>query len=108
MSRAQAARRRRFLVAATGLLCAVAWWPVRGQSPAPASEVLVFAAASLQTALDGLAEPVRRATGVTMRVSFASTSTLAKQIESGAPAGLFLAADLDWMEYLSARRLIRP
>ena len=69
--------------------------------------VLVFAAASLQDALDDLATPVLEATGVRMRMSYAGSSALARQIESGAPAGLFISADLDWMNYLADRKLIR-
>lgn len=70
-------------------------------------DVLVFAAASLQNALDELAAPALKATGVRMRVSYAASSALARQIESGAPAGLFISADLDWMNYLANRKLIR-
>ena len=69
--------------------------------------VLVFAAASLQNVLDDLAAPVLKATGVRMRMSYAASSALARQIESGAPAGLFISADLDWMNYLADRKLIR-
>jgi molybdate transport system substrate-binding protein len=72
------------------------------------SDVLVFAAASLQTALDELADPVARATGARITVSYAASSALARQIENGAPAGIFISADLDWMDYLAARKLIRP
>jgi molybdate transport system substrate-binding protein len=71
------------------------------------ADVLVFAAASLQTALDELVDPVQRATGVHMRVSYAASSALARQIESGAPVELFISADLDWMDYLEGRHLIR-
>ena len=71
-------------------------------------DVLVFAAASLQNALDELAPPVLKATGARMRMSYAASSALARQIESGAPAGLFISADLDWMNYLADRKLIRP
>jgi molybdate transport system substrate-binding protein len=70
-------------------------------------DVLVFAAASLQTALDDLAAPVQKATGVRMRMSYAASSALARQIESGAPAGVFISADLDWMNYLADRKLVR-
>lgn len=80
-----------------------------GQQPtaAAADRVLVFAAASLQTAFDALAAPVARATGVTMTMSYAASSALARQIEQGAPADLFVSADLDWMDELTSRRLIR-
>ena len=73
-----------------------------------AKDVLVFAAASLQGALDELAGPVERATGARIRVSYAASSALARQIENGAPAEIFISADLDWMDYLAARTLIRP
>jgi molybdate transport system substrate-binding protein len=72
-----------------------------------AADVLVFAAASLQTVLDELAAPAQKATGARMRMSYAASSALARQIENGAPAGLFISADLDWMDYLSERRLVR-
>jgi len=70
-------------------------------------DVLVFAAASLQTALDDLVAPAQRAVGVKFRVSYAASSALARQIESGAPAHIFLSADLDWMDYLADKKLIR-
>lgn len=70
--------------------------------------VLVFAAASLKTALDDVAEHWQRETGKKVTISYAATSALARQIEQGAPADLFLSADLDWMDYLAARNLIKP
>ncbi|MEO7189548.1 MAG: molybdate ABC transporter substrate-binding protein [Vicinamibacterales bacterium] len=78
-----------------------------GQAPATAPGVLIFAAASLQTALDELAPAMERTTGRRVRTSYAASSALARQIESGAPADLFISADLDWMDYLAARKLIR-
>jgi molybdate transport system substrate-binding protein len=80
----------------------------RGASiAAPASDVLVFAAASLQTALDALTAPAERATGVHMRISYAASSALARQLESGAPADLFVSADVDWMNEVATRHLVR-
>ncbi len=70
-------------------------------------DVLILAASSLQTALDELAGPVERATGARMRMSYAASSALARQIENGAPADIFISADLDWMNYLADRKLIR-
>src|SRR5438876_2778287 len=70
--------------------------------------VLLFAAASLKNALDAIADDWRRETGKRATISYAASSTLAKQIESGAPADLFLSADRDWMDYLEQRRLIDP
>jgi len=81
-----------------GLLCAFAV-----SIPASAQSLLVFAAASLKNALDDVAalsssKPV---------ISYGASSALAKQIESGAPAQIFISADLDWMDYLEQRRLLR-
>jgi molybdate transport system substrate-binding protein len=78
-------------------------------APAPKQrEVLIFAAASLQTALDDIATQYQRETGKHVSISFAASSTLAKQIENGAPAGIFISADSDWMDYLAMRNLIQP
>ena len=70
--------------------------------------VLVFAAASLKTALDLIAAQWRSETGKAATISYAASSTLAKQIENGAPAELFISADEDWMDYLQGRNLIDP
>src|SRR5207237_4856256 len=70
--------------------------------------VLVFAAASLKNALDAIADDWRRETGKHATISYAASSTLAKQIENGAPADLFISADQDWMDYLQQRKLIDP
>lgn len=75
---------------------------------AQAADVTVFAAASLKNALDAVAADFRRETGKSVAVSYAASSALARQIEQGAPADLFISADLDWMDYLQARGLIRP
>lgn len=81
-------------------------------APVPASahsgNVLVFAAASLKEALDGAAAQWRKETGKTAVISYAASSALARQIEQGAPAQIFISADLDWMEYLAQRNLIKP
>ena len=69
--------------------------------------VIVFAAASLKTALDELIPPIQKATGVAIKPSYAATSALARQIEQGAPADLFISADLEWMDYVDTRGLIR-
>jgi molybdate transport system substrate-binding protein len=81
----------------------VAWTP-----PAQERPVLVFAAASLKTALDALVEPAHQATDFTVRVSYAATSALARQIEEGAPADLFISADVEWMDYVESNGLLRP
>lgn len=68
----------------------------------------VFAAASMKTALDGIAAAWAAETGKTPPIVYASSSVLAKQIEQGAPADVFISADLTWMDYLDKAKLIRP
>jgi molybdate transport system substrate-binding protein len=80
-------------------------------SPAPAQrekspELLVFAAASLTNVLGELARDWEKNSGVPAKLSFAASSALARQIEAGAEAHVFVAADQDWMDYLVARNLI--
>jgi molybdate transport system substrate-binding protein len=70
--------------------------------------VIVFAAASLKNALDAIDEEWRRETEKSVTAAYAASSTLAKQIENGAPADLFISADPEWMDYLEQRKLIRP
>lgn len=62
--------------------------------------VTIFAAASLKNALDAVIASARRATGISAVVSYGASSTLAKQIEAGAPAQIFISADQDWMDHL--------
>jgi molybdate transport system substrate-binding protein len=66
--------------------------------------VLVFAAASLRNALD----EVNAATASRVTVSYAASSALARQIEAGAPAQVFISADIEWMDYLEKRALLQP
>jgi len=77
-------------------------------SAAAANDVVVFAAASLKNALDDASAAYATDTGVKALISYAASSTLAKQVESGAPADIFISADLDWMDYLQKRNLIKP
>ncbi len=71
-------------------------------------QITVFAAASLKNALDDTGAAFTTATGVKVVASYAASSALAKQIEQGAPADVFISADLQWMDYVAARKLIRP
>ena len=73
-----------------------------------AEKMVVFAAASLKNALDAVNETWQAETGRRATISYAASSALARQIEQGAPADIFISADLDWMEYLSERQLIVP
>jgi molybdate transport system substrate-binding protein len=68
----------------------------------------VFAAASLKNALDAVAADWKEQTGHEAVISFAATSALAKQIEQGAEADVFISADLAWMDYVAERQLIDP
>jgi molybdate transport system substrate-binding protein len=94
---------RRFAAAAFGAL--LAFGPIQA---ANAQDVLVFAAASLTNALDQAVRLFEQRGGTGTKISYAASSTLAKQIEAGAPADVFISADLDWMDYLEQRHLIKP
>jgi molybdate transport system substrate-binding protein len=73
------------------------------------NEMVVFAAASLKNALDEIATTWAKDTGKPMpKISYAASSALAKQIEQGAPADMFISADLDWMDYVAGKNLIKP
>jgi molybdate transport system substrate-binding protein len=65
-----------------------------------AADILVVAAASLTNALGDIAKTYQAKNGVKVKTSFASSSVLAKQIENGLPADVFVSADLKWMDYL--------
>jgi molybdate transport system substrate-binding protein len=73
---------------------------------AETKELTVFAAASLTNAMQDIGKAYEARTGVAVKFSFASSSAIAKQIESGAPADLFISADTEWMDYLQQRGLI--
>ena len=75
-------------------------------SAARADEVTVFAAASTTNALTEIGRMFTAKTGNPVRSSFASSSTLAKQVEQGAPANVFVSADTKWMDYLAAHKLV--
>jgi molybdate transport system substrate-binding protein len=85
------------LLAATGACVAQA---------ADTTPVTVFAAASLKESMDQAAALYQKTTGTPITVSYAASSALAKQIEQGAPADVFISADLEWMDYLQQRTLI--
>lgn len=80
------------------LLALLACTAARAEEP-----VRVFAAASLTNALNDVAVQWRRTGHPQPRLAFGATSTLAKQLEAGAPADLFASADVKWMEYLDQR-----
>ena len=92
--------------AATLLL--LAWAAPNDPAKAQSGDVVVFAAASLKNALDAVNAQWTKETGKKAVISYAASSALAKQIEQGAPAQMFISADLDWMDYLAAKSLIKP
>ncbi len=82
-----------------GLAAALLALPLAWAIPARAGEpVVVFAAASLKNALDDASALWSRQSGQTARLSYAGSNALAKQIEAGAPADLFISADEAWMD----------
>lgn len=68
----------------------------------------MFAAASLKNALDEVLLFYEQAKTLQVRVSYAASSALARQVERGAPADLFISADLEWMDYLDRKGLVAP
>jgi molybdate transport system substrate-binding protein len=77
-------------------------------SPATAEDktLTVFAAASMKNALDDIDAAFTAKTGIKVAASYAASSTLAKQIEQGAPADVFVSADTDWMDYAIGKKNI--
>ncbi|MCE5973465.1 molybdate ABC transporter substrate-binding protein [Sinirhodobacter sp. WL0062] len=69
---------------------------------ARADEVLVFAAASMQTALDEIAQEWHSETGHTATLAYGGSAKLAQQIAAGAPADLYISASTQWMDSLQA------
>ena len=99
---------RRALVTLTaGALIATLGVVPAGAQPS-AAPVTVFAAASLKNAMDDVIAAFTARTHVPARASYGASSALAKQIEQGAPADVFVSADVDWMDYLAKRSLIAP
>lgn len=88
------------------MLLAVASWSV--QTSALAKEpMVVFAAASLKNALDEIITSWRANKGGESVVSYAASSALAQQIAQGAPADIFISANVEWMDFLADKALLR-
>ena len=96
---------RRLVLAA--LVAAVAI--VSASQPAPTQEksITVFAAASMKNALDDVDAAFAKQSGVNVVASYAASSALMKQIEQGAPADVYLSANIKWMDYGAQRHLIK-
>ena len=91
-----------------GLVLATALALAGPGAHAEASGPTVFAAASMKTALDAIAAAWKAKTGKNVVVSYGSSGTLAKQIEAGAPADLFISADQKWMDVLAKDGALMP
>jgi molybdate transport system substrate-binding protein len=96
---------RRHLVLLAALLALSA--PTAGRALAQQRPLVVFAAASTKNALDAVSTAFQYKTGIKVVASYAASSALVKQIAQGAPADLYLSADLDWMDYASQHKLIQ-
>jgi molybdate transport system substrate-binding protein len=92
----------RVFIASILLLLLGSTWSV--PASAQDAKLIVFAAASL----DEVNAAYQRETGQETATSYAASSTLAKQIEAAAPADIFISADLDWIDYLAKKNLIKP
>lgn len=92
----------RFSVGAATVAAALAC----GTAPAAAEEVVVFAAASMKTALDAVAADFRAGTGNTVTISYAGSNALARQIIEGAPADIFISAATNWMDEVEKAGLV--
>jgi molybdate transport system substrate-binding protein len=90
------------ILAAFVIICGATLSPVLAQD----KSLTVFAAASMKNALDDVDAAFTAKTGVKVAASYAASSTLAKQIEQGAPADIFLSADTDWMDYATGKKNI--
>ena len=84
----------------------VAVWLAAG--PALADTVLVFAAQSMAEAIAAAGARFSEETGTEVVVSLGASSTMARQIEAGAPAHLFISANRQWIDYLEERQAVRP
>ncbi|TCR62240.1 molybdate transport system substrate-binding protein [Bosea sp. BK604] len=99
--------RRQVLGFATAFLMGMA--SLSGAAQAQSKELVIFAAASLKNALDEAAAGwVKESGKPAPKISYAASNALAKQLEQGAPADIFMSADLDWMDYAASKNLIKP
>jgi molybdate transport system substrate-binding protein len=96
---------KKLVLAALAAAVVIAGMPTFGM--AQEKTITVFAAASMKNALDDVDAIFTKQSGVNVVASYAASSALMKQIEQGAPADVFLSADVDWMDYGAKRNLIK-
>src|ERR1700678_2304385 len=95
------------LIAIWAAVFALSCAPSGYAAEAGTTTLTVFGAASLTNVLQDLGDAFTKETSIAVKFSFAASSTLARQIENGAPADIFMSADTDWMDYLQTRHLIQ-
>jgi molybdate transport system substrate-binding protein len=95
------------LIAVLLAVCVFAFAPSGHAAEPDRVTLTVFGAASLTNVLQDLGDAFTKETSIAVKFSFAASSTLAKQIENGAPADIFMSADADWMDYLQSHHLIQ-
>ena len=96
------------MVRLAGVFIAIAILCGLSASPAPAQDksITIFAAASMKNALDEIDAAFTAKTGIKTIASYAASSMLAKQIEQGAPADIFISADTDWMDFAIDKKVV--
>lgn len=102
-------RLQKNLLASALIVCALFSGFVTGikvASAADANRITIYAAASLKNALDDVIAALQAETGISATAVYAGSSALARQIEAGAPADIFISADENWMDYLAGKNLI--
>jgi molybdate transport system substrate-binding protein len=88
--------------------CLLVGLSLAASSGALAQDVRVSAAASMSNVVDELAKVWKADGGGTVVASYGASSALARQIENGAPADVFISADLEWMDYVQNKKLVDP
>src|SRR3989304_3495328 len=102
----------RFLLLLLGIANIVGWWHRAASRQAGGAggrsdrKVVLFAAASTTSALEEISRRFRREHGIVVEANYASSSTLAQQIENGAGADVFVSANENWADYLEGVGLV--
>lgn len=100
-------KRRHLLRAALSALALTLALPLTSPLKAQEQPIVVFAAASMKNALDEVAAEWIKTNKLDVKISYAASSALAKQLENGAPADIFVSADLRWMDHVEGKKLVR-
>jgi molybdate transport system substrate-binding protein len=100
--------RRPLAAFALMLTTALLGMPQQGSAEPAKPGPVIFAAASMKTALDAISADFTKSAGYAAKISYGSSGVLAKQINQAAPADIFISADLKWMDYLDKAKLLKP